>query len=350
MPDNTATTGAPSAPAGLDGTQAGGTQVGAGGSGNGDLLALPSYAVIFRTHFWDEFVQRQFDRVVAKVGAGDLYVLVDETNGPVAGISHDRVVRLTEQDVLAMGMARAGEGNLLWFNGDYPLYYFQKTQQPYDYYLQLEYDVVLNMDTDPLIRQAARDKADFVGLTKGEPVSEWAWLHTCRGVYSMDEVRYKLICLSVFSRRALLTLAARRIEMAEQLRNSVISAWPFCEGFIATEMARPGFVSVELNDYAETTAYDFWPPFVESDLPEMRTNPVIHPVLDKDRYIASLLKANVGIAGYINVNSLFHRKLRRLPALEYSKALSGSFSQKVVRTLRQRRLGPRPLGPRSVTQ
>jgi len=332
MPDNIATAGASSASAGLDGRKPL-----AIGQAQGDLPVTPRYAVIFRTHFWDEFVQRQFDRLLSKVGAGDLYVLVDETNGPVAGIGHDRVVRLTENDVLAMGMARAGEGNLLWFNGDYPLYYFEQTQQSYDYYLQLEYDVVLNMDTDPLIRQAARDKADFVGLTKGEPVPEWAWLHTCRGVYPLEEIQYKLICLSVFSRRALLALGARRIEMAEQLRNSVITAWPFCEGFIATEMAKPGFVSVELTHYAETTAYDFWPPFVESDLPEMMGNPVIHPVLDRDRYIASLLKFKVGMAGYVNVNSLFHRKLRRLPAPEYFKAVGKSFSQKVVRTLRQRR-------------
>ena len=333
MPDNVATAGASPASAGFnDGKPF------ASGQAQDDLSTMPRYAVIFRTHFWDEFVQRQFDRLLSKVGAGDLYVLVDETNGAVAGISHDRVVRLTEHDVLAMGMARAGEGNLLWFNGDYPLYYFEQTQQPYDYYLQLEYDVVLNMDTDPLIRQAARDKADFVGLTKGEPVPEWAWLLTCRGVYPLDEIQYKLICLSVFSQRALLALAARRIEMAEQLCNSVITAWPFCEGFIATEMAKSGFVSVELTNYAETTAYDFWPPFVESDLPEMMGNPVIHPVLDRDRYIASLLKFKVGMAGYINVNSLFHRKLRRLPVPEYFKAVGKSFSQKVVRTLRQRRL------------
>ncbi len=39
----------------------------------------PSYAVIFRTHFWDAFAQRQFDRLASTVKTGHLYVLVDET-------------------------------------------------------------------------------------------------------------------------------------------------------------------------------------------------------------------------------------------------------------------------------
>jgi hypothetical protein len=307
---------------------------------NLEASLIPNYAIIFRTHFWDGYAQRQFDRLVSRVGAGHIYVLVDETNGPVAGIDHDRVVRLTEQDVLDMGLPRTGDGNLFWYNGDYPLYYFLKKHRSYAYYLQLEYDVVLNMDVDDLVRRAAADRVDFVGLTKGEPVHEWAWLHTCQGVYDPEDIQYKLICLSLFSRRALQALAARRLEMSERLRSAAITAWPFCEGFIATEMGRDDFVSVELTKYADTEAYDSWPPFVESDLPTMVGRPVIHPVLDRERYIGSLLKYKVGLIGYLNVNSLFHRKLRRLPVGAYFAAVATSFSQKAVRTMRSRHLLP----------
>lgn len=305
-----------------------------------ETSAVPHYAVIFRTHFWDEFAQRQFDRLLSQVGEGHVFVLVDETNGRVEGIKHDRVVRLTEQDVLNMGLPRAGTGNLLWFNGDYPLYYFMQQHGSYEYYLQLEYDVVLNTGVDRLVSRAATDGVDFVGLTKGEPVHEWAWLSTCQGVYDAEDIQYKLICLSLFSHRALQSLAARRLAMAEQLRQSAIGTWPFCEGFIATEMGRNGFVSVELSHYVNTDAYDSWPPFVESDLPIMADSPVIHPVLDQERYISSLLKYKVGLIGYMDVNSLLHRKLRRLPTGAYVSALVQSFSQKAIRTLRSHRLLP----------
>ncbi len=300
----------------------------------------PRYAVIFRTHFWDDFAQRQFDRLQLQVGSGHIYILVDETNGVVEGIKHDRVVRLTEQDVLDMGLPRAGTGSLLWFNGDFPLYYFLKDHGSYDYYVQLEYDVVLNMNLDRLVSRAAADAVDFVGLTKGQSVQEWAWLHTTKGVYDPRVVRWKLICLSLFSHRALQTLATRRLAMAEQLREAVITTWPFCEGFIATEMEAEGFTSVELANYADTAAYDTWPPFVESDLPIMTGHPIIHPVLDQERYVGSLLKYKVGLIGYLNINSLLHRKLRRLPVRAYLTALGTSFAFKAMRTLRSHRLLP----------
>jgi len=300
----------------------------------------PHYAVIFRTHFWDDFAQRQLDRLLSRVGTGHVFVLVDETNGRVEGINHDRVVRLTEQDVLDMGLPRAGAGNLLWFNGDYPLYYFLSRYGSYDYYLQLEYDVWLNTDVDDLVGHASAEGADFVGLTKGEPVHEWAWLFTCEGIYDPADIQYKLICLSLFSRRALQALAVRRLLMAGELRDSTIKNWPFCEGFIATEMGRGGFKSVELSHYIGTEAYDTWPPFVEHDLPVLADSPVVHPVLDQERYISSLLKYKVGLIGYMNVNSLFHRKLRRLPADAYVSTLVWSFSQKAIRTMRSRHLLP----------
>ncbi len=298
----------------------------------------PRVAIVFRTHFWDEFAARQFERLTRNVKSGDIYVLVDETNGPVKGVQHDKIVRMTESDVLALGFPRAGEGNLLWFNGDYPLYFFMREQGFYDYYVLLEYDVALNVEVDSLVRRVAADGIDFVGLTKGEPVREWPWLDTCRDAYPLDDIQYKLICLSVYSARAVRWLAARRLELAAQLRDGAISSWPFCEGFIATEMATAGFATAELADFVDTETYDFWPPYVEADLPEMSDRPLIHPVLDQDRYVGSLLKYKVGLSGYFNVNSMLHRKLRRLPTPLYVKTLTNSFMQKAMRNLRAGRV------------
>ena len=294
--------------------------------------SIPRYAVIFRTHFWDEFAARQLDRVCKRVGHGDVFVLVDETGGKVEGITHDRVVRMTEADATGMGLANRGEQNLMWFNGDYPLYYFLRHHPAYDYYLQLEYDVVLNVDLDTLVARTAADGTDFLGLTKGEPVEEWAWRRTCVDTYAGDDIRYQLICFCLLSRRALEKLSARRLEMAASIRDD--QAWPFCEGFIATEIRLAGLNSRELSDYVDTTAYDTWPPYVESDLQQMATKAIIHPVLDQNRYIASLLKYKVGLAGYLNPLSLFHRKLRRLPTRDYHQALASSFASKAKRTLR----------------
>jgi hypothetical protein len=292
-------------------------------------------AVLFRTHFWDDFAQRQFDRLLARAHGTDVFVLVDETGGPVAGIPHDKVVRTTEAELLGMGFARAGEGNLLWFNGDYPLYRFMEIYPDYDQYLQLEYDVAVTM---PLAEFAARAKelsADFVGLTKGEPPAEWFWRESCAEAYDAASVRHQLICLSLFSSRALRHLWRRRLELSQAYRRGALKAWPFCEGFIPTELALAGMRCVELDAFGGTEAYDHWPPYLEADLGEMRGQAFVHPVLDPPRYVASLQKYQIGLSGYLNPASAFHRKLRRLPVRDYASALTTSFAAKAARTIRQ---------------
>ena len=278
-------------------------------------MNLPRTATVFRTHFWDSFAQRQFDRLLAVSDGTDVIVLVDETSGPVT-VPHDRVVRVTESSLLAMGLPRAGEGNLLWFNGDYPLYAVQQQMPDYDIYLQLEYDVVINRPVASLIAAAVAGGVDYVGLTKGEAAEDWFWRGSCAGVYAPEDVRHQLICLSLFSARALAHLFRRRLAQAASLADG-------------------GFICRELSDFGDTGAYDHWPPYLESDAAGLATFPFVHPVLDQPRYIASLHKYHIGLTGYLNPASLFQRKLRRLPAREYLMVLGGSFLTKARRTIGQ---------------
>jgi hypothetical protein len=293
----------------------------------------PRTAIMFRTHFWDDFAQRQFDRLLARAATADVFVLVDETTRPVV-VPHDKVVRVTAGELLGMGFADAGEGNLLWFNGDYPLYRFLQLHGDYEYYLQLEYDVVINTDIDALMAVVAADRIDYIGLTKGEATPDWPWLNTCTDAYAIGEIRHQLICLALFSGRALRHLWACRLALSAAYARGDIKAWPMCEGFIATELAKTDMVCRELSDYGDTACYDHWPPFLEADLGKLDAHRFVHPVLDDERYIASLLKYHVGLSGYLNPASLFHRKLRRLPPGRYVRALRESFASKAARTMR----------------
>ena len=294
---------------------------------------VPRTAVIFRTHFWDAFAQRQFDRLLRVAGGTDVFVLVDETNGAVSGITHDRVVRVTEQGLLAMGLAKAGQGNLLWFNGDYPLYRFAELQPDYDYYLQLEYDVIVNRPIAATVAEMAARKVDYVGLTKGEAARDWFWLETMLPAYERDAVRKQLICLCAFSAGALRHLWQARLRQSAAYQAAPAATWPFCEGFIPTELAEAGFVCAELSAFGTVSAYDHWPPYLERDGVAMTEQDFIHPVLDEARYVASMHKYHIGLGGYLNPNSQFHRKLRRLPALHYAGALAASFAGKARRNI-----------------
>ena len=294
----------------------------------------PRTAVIFRTHFWDGFAQRQFDRLLSVAEGTDVFVLVDETNGKVSGIEHRRVVRVTADELLAMGFARAGEGNLLWFNGDYPLYRFQELHPDYDYYVQLEYDVLINRPIAELVARLHADQVDFVGLTKGETGEQWFWRGTMAGAYPKADMLNQLICLCVFSGPALRHLWQARLAQSMDWQEGRLTDWPFCEGFIPSELARAGFKLRELDALGTTRAYDHWPPFLEADAPGLAREDFIHPVLDEPRFISSMQKYHIGLIGYLNPASQFHRKLRRLPPLRYMNVLVSSFAGKARRNLK----------------
>jgi hypothetical protein len=290
--------------------------------------------VIFRIHFWDEFAQRQFDRLLIRAGNCDVYILVDETNGPVAGITHDRVVRVTESEIRDMGLPLAGQGNSLWFNGDYPLYRFMELHPGYLQYLQLEYDVVINMDIAEILRRMRAEAIDFIGLTQGERSPEWFWRNSCAGLYDTESLSHELICLCAFSARALNHLFRKRRQHASLLQSGAITAWPMCEAFIPTELRAGGFRLAELSAFGDTAAYDHWPPYLEDDVEKLSSHCFIHPVLDRPRYISSMLKYRVGIGGYLSPGSLLHRKLRRLPMAMYLHTLVTIFVAKAMRVLR----------------
>lgn len=297
--------------------------------------ARPRYALIFRTHFWDAFAERQFHRAAASAPGADLFVLVDETRGHVAGIPTDRVFRLTDAQILDAGYVAAGEGSIQWYSGDVPLYMFYAAHPDYDYYLQMEYDVNFHLDVDGMVERIAQEGADMVALTKPEAHYEWPWLPSCLNVYRREEVRHQLICIGAFSNHALAVLSRERLAQAERYKAGEIERWPYCEGYLATEAVRQRLAVRELSDYGDVDAYDWWPPYVESDLPRLARHAFVHPVLDPARYLPSLFKMPLSLRTLLYPASWLHHKLRRLGYRGYLAALrSVQFRRALVTAMR----------------
>ncbi|MGY2051405.1 FAD-dependent oxidoreductase [Methylobacterium sp. JK268] len=296
--------------------------------------AAPRYAVLFRTHLWDAFVERQFARLKERVGRGDLFVLLDETGGPVA-TGQEAVVSHTNAGILDLGLAAAGEGNLLWYNGDYPLYAFLREHPGYDYYVMTEYDVCVNADLDDLVDRAARAGAGLVSLTKGEPVAEWAHAASCQESYPPDAVRKSLICFAMFSRAAVERLFEKRLALSQARARGEIARWPFCEGFIPTELAVSGFRQMELSELGSTAQYDWWPPVLEDDLPTLAAETFVHPVLDRARFVDSALRI-WQVPDLFDGRSALRQRLRKVPVSVYGPRLARVLRTRVERALRRR--------------
>ena len=249
-----------------------------------------SYAVIFKTFFFDRMVERRLEHVRRKAGNGDVYVVIDETNSKAGQIPYDRVLRITEKDLTNMGFANFPEGKLFWYNADYQLYYCLENMPKYDFYVMIEYDAVPNYDLDLLVSSACSGAVDFIAQPIETPVAHWKWTASCAEVFETVAIFPYLLCVAVFSRQALERMRARRLMLSDQFRAGEVTAWPMAEGFVGSELIRTGATVRHLEEYGRLERYDVWPPYHERSLPRLGNEIFVHPVLTGKRYLRCLLR------------------------------------------------------------
>lgn len=270
------------------------------------------YAVVFKAFFYDEFVRRRLDHVVRAAPSADVYLLIDETAGPTGPIDYAPVIRITEAEVAVQGFPHISVGSLFWYNADYPIYHFHALHPEYEHYVIIEYDAVPNRGIDALVQACAAQSIDLVGQPLATPVDSYFWTKSMTRFYPRQAVRPFLVCAVVLSRRAIEHLAARRIEQGKTYDLSDATEWPIGECFIATELGHAGFSIRSLSAFGRLTKFDWWPPYHESELPDLPGELFIHPVLIGRRYWRSFFKTSLKWALIKMVKQLPPRLLRRL--------------------------------------
>ncbi len=317
------------------------------------------YAVVFKTYSWDAFVHRQALRCEAAAGAGDFFIAADETNGSLGPLPFKNVVRTTNAELVETGLAnRSEKGGLLWWNPDYVHYRFQELNPGYDFYVFVEYDVVVQGSLQPLVESAWRDAVDLIALPIRFPLQNWFWWLFHQQTYPVADIRGSLNCVSVFSGRALALLSGRRREMAD----GSTPYWPSSEVFIPTEIERAGYRYRSLAEFGDVKRYDWFPPLLEEDLSPTLATTFLHPVLDRSRYVPAMLRSTHEVGNFFNPRSELRQRLARLPPEDYRHLLAGAArarfkviaSERVARAklrmflkLRSKRTTPSPVSFRS---
>lgn len=293
----------------------------------GQVNKTISYAVVLKTYTWDSFVHRQADRLLEVTGYGDFFISADETNETLDQIPFPHVIRTSNAKLVAMGLANRFErGSLIWWNADYPHYEFYAQHSDYDYYIFVEYDVVVQMQISDLINYIESAKTDFVAQSTRVPTASWFWTRYHRHLYPISELRGSLNCLAVFSNRSMQLLYRRRLEMAMDKK---VRYWPISEVFIATEIARAGFSYVPLDTFGNVSSYDWYPPLLEDDLPVLREKTFLHPVLDSKRYVSLNLRSNASPVSFLRKDSMVRLSLARIPEAEYKHLLQEAFVKRL---------------------
>jgi hypothetical protein len=291
----------------------------------------PRCAVVFKTYAWDGFVERQARRLAEAAGALDFYVSVDETNGPIGPIPFERVVRFSAGGLAVAGLPmRYSVGGVLWWNPDYAHYQFLSQHPDYDYYLFVEYDCVVQCSLEQFVASAASKGADFVALPITRSFQKWHWMPYQRDVYSPGEVKLSLLNVCLFSSSALKQLHRRRLAMKA---DQSMRQWPSSEVFVPTEVERAGMTWLSLAEFGDVSHCDWFPPTMEEDLRPSDHDAFLHPVLDRRRYISSILH-NRGSLG----PGELERALARFRREEYAKLIWPAARQGAVRRIQHKLL------------
>ena len=288
--------------------------------GGGEIPDGVRFAVVFKTYGWDAFIERRARACADEVGHGDFFISVDETNGRVGPIPFPRVISTSNAELTASGLPdRFEEGSLLWWNPDYVHYQFRAKEPNYDFYIFVEYDAVVYGGFGNMVAKAAAERIDFVGLPIRTEKRDWYWSLFLEQTYELAELEGVLICVSLFSARALDLLNRRRREMAGKC-----PYWPSSEGFLLTEVRKAGFRFASLAEFGDVSSYDWSPPMLEQSLIDRDGMAFLHPVLDNNRYIASMLKSTKTIRSFFNPGSPMRRSLSQFPPEAYKPRLLGA--------------------------
>lgn len=283
--------------------------------------ATPSYAVLFITYVWDEFVERRYQALCERVGAGDVYVFLDVSHGDPGPVDHPRVLRVSDDMLIALGLAPLGMRSVVWHNGDYPMYYLFRNAPRYHYYVRVEYDAAINADVDALLTQAAAEGLDYIAEPIDEGTASWYWSATCADHYKPHELRPDFIAVSVYSAAAIAHLfdARRRHTLAYDPEHP--TAWPLSEGFVGSEMRRSGLRLGHFSRFGGVDHFKPWPPVREAELSNGLDAVVVHPVLDGARFARSLIEGHPAPGDVVLEDDPTLEKLRDFPVGTYAPSL-----------------------------
>lgn len=290
---------------------------------------MTNFAILFKTHFWDDFTARQVQRLREHSGAAAVVAVIDETMGAVPPTTAQREIRIVQDDLAQLQLALVTtHGSIIWYNTDYPNYVAFSQLEPFDYYVCIEYDACVTLDLQRLVDDLARDGTDYLGFPIRKRVQEWPWYDMHRAIYG-DAMLVYLSCLAVFSHRGIALLLRRRQEMGQLFKDKQLQFWPNNEVFIPNELLRAGMKLGSLSEHGDVSHYDWWPPCDEKALAQMPRGAFVHPVLAGMRYARSVVHHEPSLWSFLNPASALHRRLRDMPKGARGRLLRQEFVRRL---------------------
>lgn len=254
-----------------------------------------NYAVLFKAHFWNIDVERQYNRVLKNTNNADIFVVVDVDAGHLEKIpTNIKIFKTHHSDLHQIGLFEQGG---FWFNGDYQgILFFLKNPQ-YDYYVTIEYDVATFANIDFIVNDMRKKYIDAVFEDIEQPLDEWPHLVGCLEYYNFRDIEKGLFCISFFSRRMMAALYARRLAQTQEKTKNNLNFWPIGEAVMASEVKICGMTREKLSNYCSDLKYYRWNQGMTEEFVTYLSpsNTFLHPVSDIEKCIKSNSTSDIKI-------------------------------------------------------
>ncbi|GBR00399.1 discoidin domain-containing protein [Acetobacter oeni] len=213
-----------------------------------------SVIIGFRTHIWNDDIEYIARRLKGAFSKADFVILADETHQTLDTGSLPKITHTA--DFSEFGLPSVPDWNVLWHNGDYPLYVLRRAFPDITHYLMVENDVLVNFDLDVLLDYIQKNNIDLVVHQIEKTSSEWGGYASIAEYFSNP-----MKCLFPFiaiSGRAIDVLYKNRINHARMFLEKKTSQWPYCEGFIASSIMEDENLSVkDISEFCDPEHYSF---------------------------------------------------------------------------------------------
>lgn len=251
-------------------------------------------AILFKTHFWDDVVERNFRLCKRYAKHSDIFIIFDPDAGhtvPEPHYSNERIFYTPYSSIEKIGLEWGMHtGGGFWYNGDYQQNLFILSHPEYEYICSIENDVSTHISIDNIFNKMHENGVDVIYHPQNQPNSQWSHFDGCSGYYDQNfYINKGLFCVSFFSRRAALLILHRRLEMSTARRSLSLPNWPIGECVMAQEPINAGMIVDHLINYCDNLEqYDWAPCYLtcEADSNEKKT--FSHPVTNfNNKFIVS---------------------------------------------------------------
>lgn len=246
------------------------------------------YALLFRTHYWSDYLQERLNDLKKMAPSADIYVAYDATNSNPPDI--DGVAAHSLNSLSALGLY-IPKDRALWYCGDYPFYDFYNSYPQYDYYLMIENDVYISgLNIDAAIKKVDDEQIDILGshfisvddAPPGTPFSKG------RSMYkSLRKCFFPVVGLK---RSTLVSLFGERLRQAEVKQRDANFELPFCETYIGSHTLKLDAKHLELNEVLPTRIYGASKYMLYDKVAAERKKGVWHSVLPVERYLDAKIR------------------------------------------------------------